>query len=248
MSATLSVAIITLNEEKNLTRLLPVIKAIANEIIIVDSGSIDNTVQVAEIFGAQVFVNTWEGYSEQKNFALAKCTQDYVLSLDADEVPDHRLIEAIQQVLKAPKYSGYKLRRHAVYMHKTLKHAFCDTKLRLVKRSQKPEWQGSLVHEALQVEGATTTLSGLLLHYSYENFTEHLQRSIHYSQLNARKKFQQGERFSLLKLIINPKLAFFKSYILKAGFLDGMPGYVVSKMRALDVYEKYLFLWELNQK
>jgi glycosyltransferase involved in cell wall biosynthesis len=248
MSATLSVTLITFNEEKNLARTLTAIKDIADEIIIVDSGSTDNTVKIAESFGAKIFREAWRGYSEQKNFALQKCSKEYILSFDGDEVPDARLLAAIQEVLRTPKYAGYAVRRHAVYMGKMLKHAFCDTKLRLVKRSNNPVWQGEFVHEALHVEGKTEILPGILLHYSYDHFEEHLARSIHYGKLNAQKKFAQGERFSLFKLIINPKLAFLKSYILKLGFLDGLPGYIVSKMRALDVFEKYLFLWELNQK
>lgn len=248
MTASLSVAIITLNEAKNLARTLNAIKAISNEIIIIDSGSTDNTVAIAESFGAIVLTNPWQGYSAQKNFALSKCTKDYILSLDADEVPDNTLIDNIKALLENPKHEGYKLRRNAVYMGKMLKHAFCDSKLRLVKRNSNPQWQGELVHEALQIQGRIGTLPGILLHYSYDNFEDHLQRSIHYGKLNAQKKFAQGERFSFLKLMFNPRLAFIKSYFLKLGFLDGVAGFVVSRMRALDVFEKYLFLWELSQK
>lgn len=248
MPTSLSVAIITLNEEKNLSRTLTAIKEIANEIIIVDSGSTDKTLSIAENFGAKIFQQTWLGYSEQKNFALQQCSKDYVLSLDSDEVPDTHLIAAIKNTLNNPAAAGYLIHRQAVYMGKTLKHAFCDTKLRLVKRSNNPHWQGAFVHEALHVKGKIAKLPGILLHYSYDNFEDHLRRSIYYSQLNAQRKFSEGERFSLFKLIFNPPLAFIKSYFFKLGFLDGLPGYIVSKMRALDVFEKYLFLWELSQR
>jgi glycosyltransferase involved in cell wall biosynthesis len=249
MSASLSVAIITLNEAKNLTRTLSRIQNLADEIIIVDSGSTDTTLAVAKNFNAKIYQNAWQGYAEQKNFALSQCSKDYILSLDADEVPDEQLCNAIKNTLAAPsQYAGYVLKRHAVYMGKILQHAFCDKKLRLVKRSSQPMWQGAFVHEALHIEGKTQILPGKLLHYSYENFEEHLSRSINYSKLNAQKKFEQGERFSIIKLICNPVLAFSKSYFWKLGFLDGLPGFIVSKMRALDVFEKYLFLQELSRR
>lgn len=248
----LSVAIITLNEVRNITRLLPVLQKITPslEIILVDSGSTDGTLDIAAAYGAKVYHQPWLGFSGQKNVALSHCQGEYILSLDADEVPDSTLISALQAVLEeGSEGEAYCVSRHAVYMGRLMKHAFCDTKLRFVKASSHPRWEGEFVHEALYSEAKQVkTLPGILMHYSYEDFADHLKRSIAYSRLSALKKQEQGERFSLFKLLCNPFFAFFKSYVLKCGFLDGLPGFVVSKMRALDVFEKYLFLYELSQQ
>ena len=245
----LSVPIITLNEAKNLAAVLAAVCQITPdiEIIVVDSGSSDATVAIAESFGATVVHQAWQGFAAQKNLALAHCTGHYILSLDADEVPDSKLIKEIQKVLHKGERTAYFLRRHAVYMQRVMKYAFCDKKLRLVHRSLQPVWVGARVHESLSVlldPGKIHLLNGKLLHYSYEHFEDHLTRSIQYSRLSALNKFEAGEQCSIFKLIVKPWLAFLKSYVLKGGILDGLPGLIVSKMRALDVFEKYLFLYE----
>lgn len=247
----LSVAIITYNETHNLGRLLEALKHLGSsvEVVVVDSGSTDGTRELAASFGAKVYEQAWLGFAAQKNFAQAQCRGEYILSLDADEVPDARMLEALKQIMAEGGAAGYVLPRHAVYMGRVMQHAFCDRKLRLFKRSVGAIWRGEFVHEALEISNKDIKiLPGKLLHYSYQNFEDHLTRSITYGRLNAQKKYAAGERFSILKLLLNPCFSFFKTYFLKAGFLDGLPGFVVSKMRALDVFEKYLFLYEYSTK
>lgn len=242
----LSLAIITFNEECNLGRTLSAAAGLADEIIIMDSGSTDQTVAIAEFYGAQVITQAWLGYAAQKNRLFEACRGAWILSLDADEVLTPVLKQSIAAAVAA-EYSdivGYICKRHTVYMGRELKYAFSDHKLRLVRREQKPRWEGEIVHEKLVIEGNTSVLAGRLLHYSYRDFTDHFERSIRYARLGAAQKSGQGGSFSLPKLILRPPLAFFKSYILKRGFLDGRAGLIVSMMRALDVWMKYLFLFE----
>ncbi len=241
----LSLALITFNESLNLARTLEAARGLADEIVLVDSHSTDNTRKIAESFGARVILEDWKGFTAQKNSAFSHCRGEWILSLDADEVLTPELKRNIKHVLdSSQQIAGYVLKRRTVYMNRCLKHAFADEKLRLVKSAAHPFWEGEFVHEKLIVSGEIATLPGIMLHYSYRDFTDHLTRSIHYARLGAQKKRAGGERASVFKLLLRPPLAFFKSYVLKLGFLDGLPGLIVSMMRALDVWLKYLYLFE----
>jgi glycosyltransferase involved in cell wall biosynthesis len=245
----LSLAIIALNEEVNLARTLSAAGGFADEVIVMDSGSIDRTCAVAESFGARVIHQPWLGYGAQKNKLFAECQGEWILSLDADEALTPELKAAIRQVISGPsEISGYILRRRMVYMGKVLRYASCDQVLRLVKKSANPIWDTSLVHEQLHITGKVAKLNPALLHYSYANFTEHFEVCIKYPRLSAQQKAQKGERFSLMKLLFRPPVAFFKSYIIKRGFLDGLPGFVLAMMWFLGTWMKYLYLWEITQK
>lgn len=246
----LSLALITFNEEANLARTLTAAAGLADEIVIVDSYSTDRTRDIARAFGARVISQVWQGFAAQKNFLFSECQGEWILSLDADEVLSPELKAAIQKQLQTQtqaqtEMAGYILKRRTVYMDKLLKHAFADEKLRLVKKAANPLWEGDLVHEKLVLDGKVASLPGVVLHYSYVDFTDHFKRSIRYAALGAEKKWRAGERFSILKLLLRPPVAFLKSYGLKRGFLDGLPGLIVSYMRALDVWLKYLYLWEI---
>lgn len=244
----LSLALITFNEEANLARTLAAAVGLADEIVIVDSHSTDRTLEIAHTFGAKVISFPWQGFAVQKNFLFSQCQGEWILSLDADEVLSPELKAEIQKQLQTQSdVTGYILKRRTVYMDKLLKHAFADEKLRLVKKAANPRWEGDLVHEKLVLDGKVATLSDIVLHYSYIDFTDHFKRSIRYAELGAAKKWRAGERFSVIKLLFRPPVAFCKSYGLKLGFLDGLPGFIVSCMRALDVWLKYLYLWEAQR-
>lgn len=246
----LSVSIISFNEENNLPRTLDSVKDIASEIIIVDSHSTDKTVEIAESYGAKVFVEDWKGHVAQKNSALEKCTEPWILALDCDEVLDEALAESVIKAVESGKFEGYVLNRKTHYCGQFLKYSWQpDLKLRLVKRSASPYWGGYDPHDVLKIdEGKKGRLNGDLYHYSYADIYDHWQRMIKYSKTVAESYQKKGKKFKMYKLILNPLSAFFKKYFLKLGFLDGFRGLAVAFSSFVYVFLKYLFLWELEYK
>ena len=246
--AKLSVAIITKNEEDRLPKTLEAVKEIADEIVVVDSGSTDKTVEIAKSYGAKVFVEDWKGFGRQKQSAFEKTTGDWVLFLDADEVPTKELLEAIEEVLKNPTAEGYLIRRRAVYLGKKLRFIWNnDWVLRLVKREANPRWVGN-IHEKLVVEGRVRKLKGGdLLHYTYRSLSEHLQKSLKYAELSAREYFERGKKAPLYKVFLSPIWAFFKVYFLKLGFLEGYRGFLIASGYAINAFAKYAILRELKR-
>lgn len=243
----LSIALITFNEEKNLPATLKAVKDIADEIIIIDSYSKDNTLKIAEEFGAKIYFQQWLGYTEQKNIALEKCSSDWILSLDADEVVSPELKKSITEAMKIDNINGYWLNRKTFYMGRKLNHAwYPDRKLRLVRKSASPRWTGSQVHEQLTVEGETSLLKEELIHYSYKDFTDHMQKTIKYAKLSAESYQRKGKKAKKTDIIFRPIFAMINKLILKRALLDGTPGIIAALSGAIYVYMKYSYLWELN--
>jgi len=244
----LSVAIITKNEEDRLPKLLEALKGWADEVVVVDSGSRDRTVEIARSFGAKVFVEPWRGFGPQKNSALEKTSGKWVLFLDADEVPDERLKGAIKEAIAKEGISGYEIRRRAVYLGKPLKRLWANEwLLRLVRRDANPRWEGT-VHEKLLVEGKVGKIPrGVLYHYTYRNLKEHFEKSFRYAVLSAEEYHRRGKRFSLWKLLLSPAWSFFKVYLLKGGFLEGIRGLFIAFSYWLNGFIKYALLWELDR-
>jgi len=244
---TLSVAIITKNEEDRLPLVLEAIKDLAQEIVVVDSGSTDRTVEIAKSYGAKVFVEEWKGYGKQKQSAFEKTTGDWVLFLDADEVPDEQLKHSIRKLIKEeqPSADGYYVKRRAVYLGKPLRFIWANEwLLRLVNRKANPRWVGD-IHETLVVDGKTAKIAeGELLHYTYRNLYEHFQKSLLYAKLSAEEYFKKGKKPSLLKLLLNPLWAFLKIYLLKLGFLEGYRGFLIAVSYSFNAFMKYAFLTE----
>ncbi|HIE59611.1 MAG TPA: glycosyltransferase family 2 protein [Persephonella sp.] len=249
MKFPLSVAIITYNEEENLPRTLDAIKDIAEEIIVVDSHSTDKTVEIAKNYGAKVFIENWKGFKDQKNSALEKCANEWILFIDADEVVSKGLKEEIIKAIEAKKADGFYINRKTYYIGKFLNFTWQpDWVLRLVRRSANPRWEGGNIHEYLRIDGKTYKLKGYLYHYTYKNLSEHFNKSLKYAKISAEEMYKNGKRFKLHKLIINPFWAFFRQYFIKLGFLDGIRGLSVSMSYLFSTFLKYLFLWELEQK
>lgn len=245
----LSVSIISFNEEDNISRTLESIYDIASEIIIVDSHSDDNTVDIAKHYGAKVFVENWKGHIAQKNSALEKCTQDWILSLDCDEVVTDKLKQEIYNEVSSGVCKGYFLKRKTVYLGKLLNFAWQpDYKLRLVRKSSNPIWQGLDPHDELIIDGCTAKLEGELLHYSFKNMKNHLDVTIKYAQISAQSYHKNGRKFSYLKLIINPIIAFFKSYLINRAFKDGFRGLMAAMSNFIKTFLKYAFLKEIEIK
>ncbi len=241
--AGLSVVIITFNEEKNIARCLDSVKDIADEIIVVDSSSTDTTVATARLFNAKVIDHPFIGYGEQKNFATAQASHDWILSLDADEELTPTLRQSIQQALRTPQHDVYQMPRLTNYCGQWIKHCgwYPDKQTRLYNRT-KGKWQEQKVHEYWKANDENTKkglLKGDLLHYSFASISEHVKKTEKYSELAAQAAVEKGKTASLLKIIVSPKWHFFSEYILKLGFLDGYYGLVICRMSEFAAFIKY---------
>ena len=244
----LSVLIRTKNEADNIARAINSVKDIADEVIVVDSGSTDGTQEIASSLGAKVYYKEWEGYAKQINYGLSLCQGDWVLVLDADEELSRDLGESIKEEMKNPKHVGYKVCRRTYYAGAFLKHTwYPEWRLRLFRKDRiKIEARGP--HENYTLLGSAGYLKGDLYHYSYRSLLDQYQKTLRYAHLMAQQMHKDGRRFRLYNLLLNPLWAFFKVYFLKFGFLDGMRGFSVAMSSFIYRFLKYLFLWELEQK
>jgi glycosyltransferase involved in cell wall biosynthesis len=250
---TLSVCIITLNEEANIGRTLASLKDIADEIIIVDSGSTDSTVAIAQSFGAKVFPEPWKGFARQKNSSLEKATCDWILSLDADEEASPELAASIKKLLASgatPEFSGYMINRRNIYFGKWLKRAgyYPDPKLRLIKRGS-AEFELRDVHEDLKMPGARLGhLQGDMLHHAYSTIESFIAHQNSYSSLGADMVVRERKvSFSVVNIVLRPMVRFIWAYFFRMGFLDGREGLIVLMNHAMYVSWKYAKAWQKSK-
>lgn len=243
----LTVAIIAHNEQDRLPKTLEQIQDIASEIILINSCSTDNTVAVAQSYGAKVFTEEFKGYVEQKNSLIPKCTQDWILFLDADEVVNDELKAAIVKAIASGNAQAYEMNRLTFYLGKLLKHAWQPNyRLRLVRRAANPKWVGEIVHESLACDDAVARLPGYIIHYSYRDVNDHFERTIRYAKMSAQSYIKRGKKPSLAKIIFSPVYSFIKLYFIKLGFLDGRAGYIAAQSAFIYTFLKYVFLWEAS--
>jgi len=252
---TLSVCIITFNEEANIGRTLEsvseLVKQTGGEIVIVDSGSTDRTIDIAKSHGAKLFVEPWKGYAAQKNSAIEKCSGDWTLLLDADEAVSKELALEIQRIAqqKDAGTAGYWIARKNLFLGRWLRHGgfYPDRKLRLFRRGR-GRVEDRLVHETIKVEGTSGILRGDLLHYAYPTLADYIAHMNKYSSLGAQMAVQEGKRgFSVIDIVIRPKLTFLYNYFLRLGFLDGKEGLLLHFYHAVYVSWKYAKVWELSK-
>jgi glycosyltransferase involved in cell wall biosynthesis len=250
---TLSVCLITLNEEANLGRTLASVKAIADEIIVVDSGSTDRTLGIAQSFGAKTFSEPWKGFAAQKNSALAKATGDWILSLDADEEVSPELAASIRETVKGsatPAFAGYEMARRNLYLNHWIRHAgfYPDRKLRLVKRGA-VTFELRAVHEDMKMpRDQIGRLRGDLLHHAYPDLAAFIEHANRYSSLSAEMVVAEHRvGFNLFNIIVRPWARFVWSYFFRLGFLDGAAGLLVYMNHAMYVSWKYAKAWELSR-
>ncbi|MBI3934743.1 MAG: glycosyltransferase family 2 protein [Acidobacteria bacterium] len=246
----ISAVIITLNEERNLERALTSLAAVADEVVVVDSGSTDSTREIAERAGARFITHAWEGYAAQKNFAAAQARHNWVLSLDADEALSPELAAEIERLKQSDPgdAAGFTMPRLALFRGRWIRHSgwYPDPKLRLYDR-RRGRWSGRYVHEHVEANGPVRELSGDLLHFPCDSRQEQLRSVDHYTTLAARQSFENREGQILLKLLTFPVWKFVESYFLRRGFLDGSAGYVISKMAGYYVCQKYEKLWRMTR-
>jgi glycosyltransferase involved in cell wall biosynthesis len=246
--APLSVCIISYNEADNIERTLECLMDLASEIILVDSHSTDQTQQIAASFGARIFVEDWKGHIRQKNSALEKCTQPWILAVDCDEVVSPELKASIRKTILRGEIKGYAMNRQTIYLGKRLNYTWQpDWKLRLVHRQLNPIWTGYDPHDILTVQGSSERLKGNLIHYSYRDLKDHMQRMVGYARTVAISYHKDGRKFHGHNLILNPIFSFIKKYFIKRAFLDGFQGFLVCASSFIYVFLKYAFLWEIEK-
>jgi glycosyltransferase involved in cell wall biosynthesis len=246
----LSVAIITLNEEKRLAECLRSVKALAADIVVVDSGSTDQTEQIAKASGARFIVEPWAGHVAQKNKALGHTSMEWVLCLDADEAVSEELSNSIREALSRGKIGedGFFLNRRTFYLGDWVRHAwYPEWRLRLVRKAV-AQWTGRDPHDRLEVRGPTVRLKGDIYHYSYTDLQDHLERTIRYGRIAADALAREGFRVRWYHLVFPPPAAFLKRLIVKSGWRDGWRGWIIAFTAMLGVVAKYAFLLERHRK
>jgi glycosyltransferase involved in cell wall biosynthesis len=247
----ISAVLITQNEERNLPRCLASVAPLADEIVIVDSGSTDATAEIAQKFGARFLHQDWLGYVGQKNFAIAQAAHPWVLSIDADEEISPELAAAIARVKSVPEAeapAGYEVSRVVFYRNKWVRHGdwYPDRLVRLFRRDR-ARFTGGRVHEKLELEGDFLTLPGHLHHFTYENPTDRAARCAKYAELWAQTAHEQRRHAGPLSPLLHAAARFLKGYVLKLGFLDGAVGWDVAAGNAREVWLKYTLLRKLNR-
>jgi glycosyltransferase involved in cell wall biosynthesis len=243
-----TVTIITLDEAAHIAAAIES-AAWADEIIVVDSGSVDETLAIARAKGARTETRTWTGYVDQKNFAAARASNDWIFSLDADERIPPALASEIRSLLSTdPPRSGYRVPRVTHHLGRWVRTTdfYPDYQTRLYDR-RRGRWQGRHVHESVTVEGQPGQLTTELEHYSYRDLSDHLDRINAYTTLAARQMYESGRRARAIDLLIHPPAAFLRNYILRRGFLDGTAGLTLSAVNAYSVFLKFAKLWELQR-
>ncbi len=246
----ISAVIITHNVVDTIEPCLRALKEVCDEIIVLDSFSTDGTVEVCEKLGVKLIPQEWLGYSQTKNLGNSLAKNDWILSIDSDEVLSEELIISLKNI--EPKNGRvYALDRLTNYCGKWIYHCgwYPEWKVRLFNRND-VEWQGDFVHEILGIptDFQEVRLKGKLFHYSYKDSEDHLQRIKKYARLSAQERFSKGKKANFVKLWLSPVSRLFRTYILKKGILDGKAGWVISWRSAYMVRLRYRILKELWQE
>ncbi|MFZ0200975.1 MAG: glycosyltransferase family 2 protein [Candidatus Sulfotelmatobacter sp.] len=270
---TLSVVIITYNEEANLGRTLESVaprlysegRRNGDELIVVDSGSTDRTVEIAKSFRAKVFVEEWKGYAAQKNSAIERATGSWILSLDADEAVSPELLKEIENVLleQGSPYlrnspdspltvDAFSMPRQNLFLQKRIRHGgfWPDRKVRLFRKG-KGRFAARPVHESIRVTGRVAELNAPLIHHSYPTLSDYIEHMNRYSSLGAEMVVAETNgkvRFSVVNIVLRPLATFIYNYFFRLGFLDGREGLLLHLYHAVYVSWKYAKAWELGRK
>jgi glycosyltransferase involved in cell wall biosynthesis len=245
----LSVTIITRNESAHIAAALESVSW-ADDILVVDSQSEDDTAAIATSLGARVVVREWPGYIAQKNFAAASAAHDWILSLDADERVTPELANEIRRLLSEdPPHAAYRVPRVTWHLGRWIRTTdwYPDYQLRLYDR-RRAQWTGRYVHEAVTVNGTLGTLRGELQHYPYRDIADHLETMDRYTTYAAQQMFEDGRRAGLMQIAGHPPLAFLRNYLAHGGIRDGAVGFVISLMNAYYVFLKFAKLWEMEHR
>lgn len=243
----ISLVMITKNEEKNIAKSLESVKDLVNELIIVDSGSTDNTIKIAQSYGAKVFKRQFDSFSNQKNYALSLAMNEWVLHLDADEALSNELREEIKNAIENnTEYAGFILIRTNFFLGKRMKHSGLnkEERLRLAKKSLS-KYVGGCVHERLEVKGKICKLKNVFCHYTYPNLNGYFNKLELYTTFGAIKMLNENRKSTTIDIIFRPLFEFIKRYVLKLGFLDGFEGFIWAVLGSYYSFIKYIKLYLL---
>jgi len=246
----ISVVIITYDEEERLEGALKSVADLASEVIVVDSFSPDNTLDVAKKYTKHVYQREWTNFADQKNFANDKASFSWILSLDADERVSPELREEILHIKEGePECSGFSMPRQVFYLGKWIHHSgwYPDRKIRLF-RKEEAHWEGEYIHEKLVIQGKIEKLKGHIHHFTYRTIADHLDRINKFSKLGAQKLYTQKKKTRWYHLVFLPFFRFIKSFFFRLGFLDGFAGLVISVLNGYAVFIRYAKLREIWKK
>jgi len=250
MKTPLTATIITFNEERNIERCLLSLQGVADEIVVVDSFSKDRTREICERYGVRFIENAFGGHIQQKNFAIDQASNDWILSLDADEALRDDLKKSILDVMNSPQGVAYRFNRLTNYCGTWVKHSgwYPDKKVRLVNKNH-ARWTGVNPHDRLDTTRGESTMfiQGDLLHYSYYTREDHLKQIEYFSSIAAKELFARGKKTGSLLIYLKVCVQYLKNILFKAGFLDGRAGWTIARLSAYATYRKYTKLQQLNR-
>ena len=244
----LSVVVIACNEANEIDDCLRSVDW-ADEIVVVDSGSTDQTIEIARRYTDRVVHRPWTGYADQKNFAVAQTAHDWVLSLDADERVSEALALEVRTLLaQPPRHAGFYISRRNFFLGRPIRYAGWspDTVLRLFDR-RTGRFEPRAVHESVRIEGSTGRLQHPIIHYSYRTLSAFHERAGRYAHLAATQMHVEGKRFRLLDLLTRPVWTFLKMYVIRQGWREGMHGLLLCSLYAYYTFLKYARLWEMKR-
>ena len=247
MSA-IAVIVITKNEEQNIRGCLDSVRW-ADEIIIVDAKSTDRTIEIAKEFTDKIYIRPWDGYGAAKNFGLAQCVSDWVFWLDADERVTPELRAEIESAIASADAAttALSMPRKANFLGHWIRHCgWYPGRITRVFRRAEGKFTTTNVHERLEIKGKVLALRQDLLHYTDPNLTVYFEKLNKYTSLAAKDLVEDKRRFTWIRLVVNPCWVFIRMYILKLGFLDGIPGLILCVLSASHVFAKYAKLWEYS--
>jgi glycosyltransferase involved in cell wall biosynthesis len=242
----ISLVMITKNEERNIKKSLLSVIDLVDEIIIVDSGSDDKTIEIAKQFGAVIKERVFDSFTNQKNYALSLAANEWVLHLDADEFVSSELKEEIKNTLENTEYDAFYLTRNNFFLGRRMKYAGLanEKRLRLAKKNLS-KYTGGLIHEELVVNGTTGYMKNLFYHHSYPTIDSFFAKFDQYTTLGAMKLYEQNKKFYITDITFRPIIEFFKRYILRLGFMDGLEGLIWAMFGLFSSFVKYIKLLEL---
>jgi glycosyltransferase involved in cell wall biosynthesis len=245
---TVSAIVVCFNEEDNIGACLRSLRW-CDEIVVVDSFSTDRTVEICRQYTDRIIERPWAGYRDQKAFAHSQATKEWVLLVDSDERVTPELRDEIETALvsHARACAGFSVPRLMFYLGRWWRRGgwYPDYDVRLFRRDR-ATWGGTDPHEKILVDGRVHRLRNPLHHYSYRNMEDHVQRINRFTSISSRELFKQGKRWRLRDVLLRPAFRFFRSYILKRGFLEGFAGFYVAVTAAVYVFLRYAKLWELE--
>jgi len=240
----LTAVVITHNEEENIGRCLKSVRELVDEIVVVDSGSTDKTIEIAKKFGAKIYSRKFDNFAGQRNYSIEKANGEWIISLDADEVVTKALAKEIKNSIQDTQYLAFFIPRRNIIFGKEIKHARWspDKHIWLFKKS-KAKFVGK-IHEEVKVNGNVGDLINSKIHYSHKNVGEFLAMLTNYTEFEAEKLVKSGKKFEIVKMLYFAKRSFIGRYFYKRGFLDGWQGFTLSYLRAVYILTVWVKVWE----